>query len=105
MVADLQLSSGIQAVTQEMRLRMGAFRGDWFLDLDYGIPYFQELLGQKFDVSRARNAFRSALAASDNIVQVNKLNVEFDGVTRSLSVAWEVLTDIGTAFETTEIEV
>lgn len=36
-----------QTVAQRLKIRLLSFRGDWFINTAYGIPYFQSILGHK----------------------------------------------------------
>jgi hypothetical protein len=102
-VEDLRLSSGVAAVAQGIRIRIQSFRGEWFLDLDDGVPYWQDLLGAKFNELRARAAFRDAITSAPGVVQLLSLEVGFDGATRTLTVAWEVRTAFGDLSDRIEV--
>lgn len=94
---DLQFTKGITAVAQSCRIALQMFAGEWFLDLDAGIPYWDSILAQKPDVAikAARIAFRSELLTSDGVIDVLKLGVTYDGDTRTMSITWQVLTALG----------
>jgi hypothetical protein len=94
---DLQFSRGIQAVVQSCRIALQLFAGEWFLDLDAGIPYWQSILAQKPDVAKkaAAIAFRSALLNVAGVLSVSKLEVEYAGATRKLTIKWQVQTALG----------
>lgn len=92
---DLRMTTGIEAVAQGIQVRLLAFRGEWFADLDDGVPYYEDLLGQKFNEAVARDAFRSAIAAAPGVLQVLTLSLSFHGPTRTLSLAFEAQTNLG----------
>ena len=102
---DLEFSTGLDAVAQGIRLRILTFQEEWFLDLDHGVPYYRDLLGQKFNVTKARDAFRKAIMASPGVTDLIKLNVEFDRATRYLTVDWEVRTTYGVTSDTLDFGV
>lgn len=107
----LRFSRGAEAVRQRVRVRLQMFRGEWFLDLDKGVPWLERsgvpasdaLLGQKFDMTRARNAIRDAILYSDahrsvrdeEVLALTKLDVAFDTTTRKMAVTWQVQTVFG----------
>jgi hypothetical protein len=95
----LQLSSGLEAVAQGIRLRFLAFQGEWFLDLENGVPYWQDILGQKYDQARVLQIFRQPLLATPGVARVISLTSEWDGTTRTLNVSWEVETSWGDTVE------
>lgn len=103
---DLSFTTGIGAVVQGCHLRLLLFLGEWFLDLDRGIPYFQEILGQNFEDSEARirNAFRDELLTVPNVLEVSLLQLEYESPVRTLAVRWKVRTTFGeSSIQTTEV--
>ncbi len=94
---DLQWSRGIPAVMQSCRIALQMFQGEWFMNLDVGIPYWQSILGRKpgTAIAAAKSAFRQALASVESVVAVLKLDVTYNGVTRLMTVSWKVKTEFG----------
>lgn len=92
----LRLASGLEAVAIGVRSRLLLFAGEWFLDLDAGVPYLPglgveeraALLGQRYDAVRTRAVFRREILATPGIVALTSLQTSFDGALRRLSVAW-----------------
>ncbi len=87
---DLVLVTGMKGIGQACKLAILAFKGEWFADLDEGVPWYDEILGQKREEARTRTAMRDALLGVDGVVKIEKLQLDWDGPTRTLSVAWEV---------------
>lgn len=105
---DLQLSSGIGAVVQSCRIAMQMFANEWFLDLDAGIKYWEEILARKpkFAVPAALSEFRRELSLVNGVLKITKLEVTFDGPTRTMFVKWRVLTGYGeTPVDTIKLEI
>ncbi len=96
-------SSGIDGVAQAIRIRLLMVAGEWFLNLDAGMPYYERpgipatkaILAQKFNPGRVTRIFRDELLDTPGVKSVETLTVAFDGRTRTLSVAWTVTTDFG----------
>lgn len=103
-VGDARLTVGPNAVAQGIRRRLQTFRGEWFLDLDFGVPYFQDLLGPKFNAAKARAAFREAIEGSPGVDELLELKVRFESSTRRLYVDWIVLTTFGVLADSNELE-
>lgn len=95
LTAGLQFTTGLQAVQQGIDLRLSNFKGEWFANTNDGIPYFQEILGSKFNKLRVVQIFREALLQTPGVLEILSLDVNFDAGTRILSIAWEVNTDLG----------
>lgn len=92
----LRFTTGLEAVAQGLKIRLQSFRGEWFRDLEDGVPYFQDLLGHKFSEIKARAAFRDAITETPGVVSLDSLIVAFDRATRALSVSFKVTADAGT---------
>ena len=94
---DLSFSRGIAAVTQGCRIAIQMFQNEWFLNLDAGIPYWDQILGQKPDraVAAAQIALRRNLLAVPGVLAITTLNCVYDGSTRGLTITWAVRTATG----------
>lgn len=89
---DLQWSKGIPGVMQECRIRLQMFKGEWFLNLLVGIDYWGQILGQKpaVAIAAAGAQFTAALLSIPDVLDVTKMDVTYDGATRTLTVKWSV---------------
>ncbi len=94
---------GLPAVKQACYIAVSMIRGEWFLDLDAGVPWLERdgvdaataILGQRFDESKVRREVRAALFTVPEIVDVPVLTAAFNSTTRRVSVSWEALTAFG----------
>ncbi len=100
---DLQWSKGVSGVMQAVRVRIQTFRAEWFADLNHGVPYWQDLLGQKFSALKARAAFRPEIIATPGVVELLKLETTFEGATRTLDIAFETRTEFGDTADEVEL--
>lgn len=101
----IYFSSGLRAVAQGIKIRLLSFKGEWFLDLDHGVPYWQDILGQKYNETKVRAAFRDAILAAPGVNKILELEVEFDGATRAVNVWWRVQTIFGVTEDELVLEV
>lgn len=100
---DLVMTTGIEAVVQGARIRLQMIAGEWFLNRALGVGYFERpgvsaaraILGQKFNRGKTLREFREALLGNASssgvpgIVALTRLEVTFDGPTRTLTVTWQ----------------
>lgn len=108
---DAHFTTGLQAVQQGCQIRLQTFRGEWFLDRDFGIPYLENdivpaadaILGGKFNPVKTRSAFRDMLLVTPGVLDITMLTAEFEGSTRTLTVGWRVTTDLGELAGVTEV--
>ncbi len=95
---DLDLVRGIEGVAQMCRIAVQMFAGEWFLDLDVGVPYWQDILGASAEIATlsARAGFRDELLAVEGVLDLLILRVTFDdALSRTLTVEWQVRTALG----------
>src|SRR5438045_2986215 len=90
--SDCHWTSGVAGISQGIRIALQMFKGEWFLDLDEGIPYLersgvpadQALIGQKFNQSRAVTMFRETILRAPGVNTITSLAVSFDHTTRKI---------------------
>ena len=90
---DIVLISGAEAIVQAIRIRLQFFKGEWFIDLNAGIPWFQDVLVKNPDVNLLYSIFRKALLETPGVLAVNALSLSLDRGTRTLTVSYRVSTD------------
>lgn len=100
----LQLVSGEAAVAQAVRFRLELQRGEWFLNLDVGIRWYEEILGDASKTpgveERARAAVAAAILDVPAVQSITRLDVTLDAVTRTLTVVFVAACTFGTASAT-----
>ena len=92
---DLVLVSGTDAIAQDLRMRLRFFAGEWFADLDAGVPYFSQVLVKNPDVTQLRGVFRDAILATPGVKDLLELDLDFDSALRTLTLTFKVDTDLG----------
>lgn len=90
----LVLIGGVPAVVQAVRYRLGLFLGEWFLNLDVGVPWY-DLIGGQFDELATRDAVAAAINSTPGISQVTQLTVTYDNPNRTVTVTWAATTLFG----------
>ena len=93
--SDIQFSTGVQAIRQGIAIRMQNFEGEWFMDLDNGVPYWGRILGEKFNEADLLAIFRVPLLATPGVTGIVSLTATWDGTTRTATINWEVSTEFG----------
>lgn len=112
LIFPLRYTTGLEAVAQGLRIRILSFRGEWFWNLDDGVPYLarngvtadEALLGQRYDKAKAIAAFRDAILATPGVTEILTLAADFDTATRTLSISFKVRTTFGVV-EVDELEI
>lgn len=87
---------GAEAIAQRILVRLRWFKGEWFLDENQGIPYFQVLLGVKSpDIALVSGLLRRAILSTPGVARVQSLDLSYDSSTREASLAFVAETDDG----------
>lgn len=100
---DLMFSSGAAGVAQAIRQVVLLVRGEWFLDLDAGLPYFERdgvpasdaIMGQQFNQVHTESVFREAIETAPGVGEIVSVSASYDNSTRQLTVAWVVVATFG----------
>lgn len=91
----LNITTGEEAIEQNLRIRLRFFLEEWFLDTRQGIPYFQEVLIKNPNLLLLQSIFRTAILETTGISTVTKLTVELDKTNRTLSLFFAATMDTG----------
>lgn len=100
---DLILLDGLEAIQQDVDNSLSFFQGEWFLDLRWGVPYYQDILGKKPRLNVIKSILTEAILKVNGISTVFDLEVDFDGNTRILSVSFRASTVEGVLEYTREL--
>jgi hypothetical protein len=99
---DLDLSLGLRLtpdlatyVQQKIDLRFSWFLGEWFLDQRLGLPYFRDIIGQRYDQRLCDSLFLRALQRVPGVGNVRACFTTFDAPSRTLRVDGEALLTTG----------
>lgn len=95
--------TGIAAVVTGVRTRILLIAGEWFLNIDAGVPWYERdgvdpatvILGSKYDEARIRPSVLRAILSTPGVVEVTALRIEFETATRNVVVTWQARTRFG----------
>jgi hypothetical protein len=85
-----------QTVAQRLNIKLSTYQGEWFSDLEYGIPYFQSILGTKNSQPTVDMIMKQAILADPSVVQLVSFSSNLDTATRTYSATFQVKTNEGT---------
>ncbi|TDI74592.1 MAG: hypothetical protein E2O82_03675 [Betaproteobacteria bacterium] len=100
---NLPLVEGIDELTQISELRFQSFQGDWFLDLDLGMPYFEVIFQKATSVTEIETIFLNEIGDIPGIIDVKSFNLSLAPETRTLTVEFSALTTDGVLDFSTEV--
>jgi len=94
---DLVFISGADRVKQALQISLSTFRGEWFLNTEAGVPYFQSIIdgNKKASFTEIDALIKDVIL---DVADVNRILVyesSFDRPTRRFTVAFKVDTTFG----------
>jgi hypothetical protein len=90
---DFDMSTGTLvmgvSLRDAIRMRLLWFKGEWFLNTDFGLDYFQRILVKKPVISLVTAMFRKCIAETPGVIKVNRIAVEYKQKERTFKVSYE----------------
>lgn len=83
---ELTFVYGADEVKQRVTQRLRAFRGEWFLDLDVGVPYYQEILVKNPSTTVVEGRLKQTIAATPGVIEITEFVFDLDKSTRQATV-------------------
>lgn len=68
------LNNEAEVAKQTLKISLLTFKGEWFMNLDRGVPYFQEIFTGKPSKEAVDTIFRTTALSSYNIERINIFN-------------------------------
>lgn len=98
------LAEGEDAIVQRLRIFLAFFVGDWFLALNFGIPYVGRVLIRGVNEGDLLQLFASKIRTVPGVVGTAELNIDTgDSDNRTMTLTGTVLTDSGDEVEFTTL--
>lgn len=99
---ELILITGADEVTQRLRARLKMFRGEWFLGVNRGVPYRQEIFVKGVSSDRIAAAIKREILTTSGVLQLLSYDQEFDGATRRLNINFRIQASDGEIIDFSE---
>lgn len=87
--------SGLEGVMQLVGVILRLYKGEWFWDEEEGVPWFQTILGEKFDRATLYDALLPKILETVCVTGVDNFAITFDNDTRKARVSGIVRTQFG----------
>jgi hypothetical protein len=92
---DLSLVDGAARVRQQIQIKLKLWRGEWFLDTEFGTPYLPTILGKQLTLSGALAAIRKSIMEVDGVSAIDAFDYQYSASARSLAVQFTARTPYG----------
>lgn len=87
--------SGLEGVAQLIAIALKLFKEEWFLNLNKGMPWFQEILGEKYNEQLVRKRIAEVVLGVPAVTAILSLALTFTSSTRELAIELGVRTEFG----------
>lgn len=91
----------VDTVKQRLFIMLRTFQGEWFMDLNHGIPYWQSILGKKTTKSAVDLIFQQKILAENGVKEITEFKSTF--VNRQYSLQFKVRVSTGEITDTITI--
>jgi len=92
---DLQIIDGLDQTIQELSIRLKFFLGEWFLDNEAGIPYYQDFFVKAPNQIRIESVLKNEILDTPGILELTSFVSDFDDINRQYTVRFGALADEG----------
>jgi|VirMetMinimDraft_7_1064189.scaffolds.fasta_scaffold89628_2 hypothetical protein len=76
------------AIVQRLTIKLQFFKGEWFLNKLFGIPYNQSVFVKGATKAQVDSIFRSQIINTEGVEEIISFNSTFDAATRNYSVGF-----------------
>lgn len=83
---DVLLVTGVDLIVQRLRQRLWFFMGEWYLAINEGVPYYQEILRKGVTRERVESALKRAIVTTPGVLELVRFNLTYAPGTRQTSV-------------------
>lgn len=78
-----------QATRQRLEQKFKLWRGEWFLNVNAGFPWLDDVLGQRPRPEVLRSLVHDLVTNDPGVRSMNNLTLAFEGVNRQLRITFD----------------
>lgn len=79
-----------EALAQRLWIKLQFFKGEWFLDTEFGVPYYQEILGVKTRLNVIDAILQAAIIETGDVASINSFTSSLDAANRTYKATFRV---------------
>jgi hypothetical protein len=83
----------VENVAQRLKIRLLTFKGEWFINTAYGMPYWQEILGRKINKGKVDRIFQQEILAENGVKEIVSFSSTLVNRQYNLTFKVKVFTD------------
>lgn len=93
--ATLAFLDGAERVAQSVGIRLRTWRGEWFLDVEHGVPYIDEVMGKNRSNAVIASILRAEILDVHSVRRIDSFSVEISAASRTANVSFSATSDEG----------
>lgn len=87
---DLQLVTGVDLIRQRIKQRLLTIRGEWFLGVDVGLPWFEEIIGKGAEQQQISALLIQSIIGTEGVDALIEFDLTIDRRARTMIVLFRV---------------
>lgn len=92
---DLSIISDKLEIDQLLKQRLQFFSGEWFLDIEDGLPWFDEVFVKNPDPVILNTIFKDIILTTPGVLGLDEFDLTLDTVTRVMTLSFRARTTEG----------
>lgn len=88
-------------VAQRLKVSLQTFLGEWFLNTDVGVPYFEAIFGKVFNKNSVDLILQNKILEDPGVIEIISFDSSIDNQRRTYSMTFSVRTSEGATDEVT----
>lgn len=85
----------LDALVQRLYIRLRTFFGDWYLNVEYGVPYLERILGHKVKKSTVDAIIQEQIMLERGVKQIMNFKSSLDPISREYVCEFRVKAEGG----------
>lgn len=80
----------VDSTPQRLQTRLRILLGEWFLERDAGLPYFEQIIGRTSSIAHVRQILAQRIRETEGVQTLDELALNLNTTTRVLTVTFRV---------------
>ena len=82
--------SGSDRLRQNLLTRLRTYLGEWFLNINMGIPYYQDVFKKGLPLAQITGVFKEAIVTTPGVEELLKFDADYTNNNRNLLIDFQV---------------
>lgn len=96
---DLSLLTGVEAIRQRILIHLLTFKGEWFLDTDRGVPYYQTIFQKGITKEVVDSVIRQEITKVPGVKSISSFTSTHNNSTRAYTCTFVVISTMNETIE------